>query len=233
MRRRLRVGGRRVEAGAATRGEVTHRDQTVVGFDDGEAADLMTFGKIADRRQLRAGPQMPVVDLALGAGDDRRDEGLLASLNYGEGEHAGLPSSWTGLVVAPAQLCRLTVKLSLTVSATVRHCAAPVKGKDREPLDLSATAHSNSRHSGRVSMPLIQVRVIKDVFSKEQKRQIISKLTDAMVSIEGENMRGVTWCVVEEVESGDWGIGGNALTTADVPALPRGKAASRRDLGTR
>jgi 4-oxalocrotonate tautomerase len=80
-------------------------------------------------------------------------------------------------------------------------------------------------HEGRKPMPLIQVRVIKDVFSKEQKRQIISKLTDAMVSIEGEAMRGVTWCVVEEVESGDWGIGGNALTTADVHALARGKAA--------
>ena len=74
-------------------------------------------------------------------------------------------------------------------------------------------------------MPLIQVRVIKDVFSKEQKHQIISKLTDAMVSIEGENMRNVTWCVVEEVESGDWGVGGNALTTADVHTLARGKAA--------
>jgi 4-oxalocrotonate tautomerase len=74
-------------------------------------------------------------------------------------------------------------------------------------------------------MPLIQVRVIKDVFSKEQKEQIISRLTDAMVSIEGENMRGVTWCVVEEVESGDWGIGGKALTTADVQALARAKAA--------
>jgi 4-oxalocrotonate tautomerase len=74
-------------------------------------------------------------------------------------------------------------------------------------------------------MPLIQVRVIKDVFSGEQKRQIISKLTDAMVSIEGENMRNVTWCVVEEVESGDWWIGGNALTTADVHAVARGKAA--------
>jgi 4-oxalocrotonate tautomerase len=74
-------------------------------------------------------------------------------------------------------------------------------------------------------MPLIQVRVIKDVFSKEQKQQIISRLTDAMVSIEGENMRGVTWCVVEEVESGDWGIGGKALTTADVQALARAKAA--------
>jgi 4-oxalocrotonate tautomerase len=74
-------------------------------------------------------------------------------------------------------------------------------------------------------MPLIQVRVIKDVFSKQQKQQMISKLTDAMVSIEGESMRGVTWCVVEEVESGDWGIGGKALTTADVHALARGKAA--------
>ena len=74
-------------------------------------------------------------------------------------------------------------------------------------------------------MPLIQVRVIKDVFNKDQKKQMIKKLTDAMVSIEGESMRGVTWCVVEEVDSGDWGIGGKALTTADVHALASGKAA--------
>jgi 4-oxalocrotonate tautomerase len=74
-------------------------------------------------------------------------------------------------------------------------------------------------------MPLIQVRVIKDVFSTEQKHQIISKLTDAMVSIEGESMRGVTLCLVEEVESGEWGIGGKAFTTADVHALAHGKAA--------
>ena len=63
------------------------------------------------------------------------------------------------------------------------------------------------------------------MFSKEQKHQIISKPTDAMVSIEGESMRGVTWCVIEEVENRDWGIGGNAPTTADVHALARGKAA--------
>ena len=74
-------------------------------------------------------------------------------------------------------------------------------------------------------MPLIQVRVIKDVFTKEQKGQIISKLTDAMVSIEGESMRGVTWCMVEEVESGDWEIAGKPLTTAEVHAMARGKAA--------
>jgi 4-oxalocrotonate tautomerase len=42
-------------------------------------------------------------------------------------------------------------------------------------------------------MPLIQVKVIEGVFSNEQKQQIVRKLTDAMVSIEGENMRPVTW----------------------------------------
>lgn len=73
-------------------------------------------------------------------------------------------------------------------------------------------------------MPLINVKVIEDVFTPEQKREIVERLTDAMVSIEGENMRGVTWVVVEEVRSGDWGIGGNALTTDDVRALAAGAA---------
>jgi 4-oxalocrotonate tautomerase len=71
-------------------------------------------------------------------------------------------------------------------------------------------------------MPLIEVNVIKDVFTSEQKGEIITKLTDAMVGIEGENLRPVTWCVIREVASGDWGIAGNALTTADVQALAAG-----------
>jgi len=71
-------------------------------------------------------------------------------------------------------------------------------------------------------VPLVNVKVIENVFSAEQKREMIQKLTDTMVSIEGEPMRGVTWVVVEEVASGEWGIGGNALTTADVKALQSG-----------
>jgi 4-oxalocrotonate tautomerase len=74
-------------------------------------------------------------------------------------------------------------------------------------------------------MPLINVKVIEGVFSGSQRREIVQKLTDAMVSIEGENMRGVTWCVLEEVHSGDWAIGGNALTTQDVQALAAGNGA--------
>jgi 4-oxalocrotonate tautomerase len=72
-------------------------------------------------------------------------------------------------------------------------------------------------------MPLIQVKLIENVFSDEQKREMVRKLTDAMVSIEGENMRPVTWVVIEDVKSGDWAIGGNPLTTADVKNLAAGK----------
>ncbi|MEO5609018.1 MAG: tautomerase family protein [Ornithinibacter sp.] len=71
-------------------------------------------------------------------------------------------------------------------------------------------------------MPLIQVKVIEDVFTPEQKHQIVRELTDAMVRVEGEAMRPVTWCVIEEVRSGDWGIAGNILTTSDVKALAAG-----------
>ena len=72
-------------------------------------------------------------------------------------------------------------------------------------------------------MPLIEVHLIEKVFSSAQKRQIIEKLTDAMVTVEGENMRGVTTVKISEVASGDWGIGGKPLTTEAVKEL----AASR------
>ncbi len=68
-------------------------------------------------------------------------------------------------------------------------------------------------------MPLVTVKGIEGVFSTEQKAEIISKITDAMVSVEGEKMRGVIWVVFEEVKSGDWGIGGEPITTEKVRAL--------------
>jgi len=71
-------------------------------------------------------------------------------------------------------------------------------------------------------MPHVQVHAIKDVFSPKQKRQLIERVTDAMVSVEGESMRGVTWVTIHEVESGDWAIGGKCLTTEDVHAMQKG-----------
>ncbi len=72
-------------------------------------------------------------------------------------------------------------------------------------------------------MPLIQVKLIEEVFTPAQKKEIITKLTDAMVAIEGENLRPFTLVTVEEVRSGDWGVGGKTLTTGDVRALAAGK----------
>jgi len=68
-------------------------------------------------------------------------------------------------------------------------------------------------------MPLIEVKLIKGVFDQAEKREMIERLTDTMVEIEGESMRSVTWVTIEEVESGDWGIAGNAVTTEDVKGL--------------
>jgi 4-oxalocrotonate tautomerase len=76
---------------------------------------------------------------------------------------------------------------------------------------------------GEITMPLIEVKLIEDVFTPTQKKEMITKLTDAMVAIEGENMRSVTFVIVEEVRSGDWGIGGQAMTTDAVRALAAGK----------
>jgi 4-oxalocrotonate tautomerase len=75
-------------------------------------------------------------------------------------------------------------------------------------------------------MPLVNVKLIEGVFSDSQKQGMIKELTDAMVRIEGENMRQVTWVVIEEVSSGSWGIGGQSLTTDAVKALAAGKASA-------
>ena len=73
-------------------------------------------------------------------------------------------------------------------------------------------------------MPMVQVKLIKGVFDTDQKQEMIHKITETMVGIEGESLRPVTWVIVEEVESGDWGIGGHGLTTQDVKDLQSGKS---------
>jgi 4-oxalocrotonate tautomerase len=57
-------------------------------------------------------------------------------------------------------------------------------------------------------MPMVTVKLIEGVFTAEQKQEMIRKITDTMVEIEGENLWPVTWVLVEEAHSGDWGIAG-------------------------
>lgn len=61
-------------------------------------------------------------------------------------------------------------------------------------------------------MPLVTISVMEKIFTDEQKREMIKKVTDALVSIEGESMRAITWVLIEEVREGHWGIGGHGIT---------------------
>lgn len=71
-------------------------------------------------------------------------------------------------------------------------------------------------------MPLVNMKVIEGVFSPAQKAQLVHNLTEAVVAVEGETLRGVTWVVIEEVKSGDWAIGGQALTADAVLRMAAG-----------
>ena len=73
-------------------------------------------------------------------------------------------------------------------------------------------------------MPLVNVKLIEGVFTSTQKQEIIRKLTDTLVSIEGENLRPYTLVIIDEVKSGDWGVGGHGLTTAAVKDVASGQA---------
>jgi 4-oxalocrotonate tautomerase len=75
-------------------------------------------------------------------------------------------------------------------------------------------------------MPLINVKLIEGVFNPAQKKQIAARLTDTMVEIEGEALRPYTVVMLEEVKSGDWAVGGQALATEDVHALQSKKHAA-------
>jgi 4-oxalocrotonate tautomerase len=85
------------------------------------------------------------------------------------------------------------------------------------PSDIVA-----SFQTGVIIMPLVDIHVIKGAFTSEQKAEMIAKVTEAMVLVEGEKLRGLTWVKLNEVEGGNWAIGGQALTGADVQKVAAG-----------
>lgn len=70
-------------------------------------------------------------------------------------------------------------------------------------------------------MPLVQIKGISGYLSLDQKQEIIRKVTDAVVSVEGEGLRQVTWVLIEDVASGEWGVGGNPVTTEVLRAMSK------------
>ena len=65
-------------------------------------------------------------------------------------------------------------------------------------------------------MPTIDIQVMEGVFSTEDKRLMIEKITDALGEVVGETLRAGTTVRIHEIESGSWGYGGKPITTEDA-----------------
>jgi 4-oxalocrotonate tautomerase len=74
-----------------------------------------------------------------------------------------------------------------------------------------------------MEMPLAQIKGISGVLTLEQKQEMIKKVTEAIISVEGEGVRPVTWVVIEDVPSGQWGVGGDLVTTSAVQEMIEAK----------
>ena len=74
-------------------------------------------------------------------------------------------------------------------------------------------------------MPLVQIKGVGGYLSLDQKQELIRKVTDAVVSVEGEGLRQVTWVTIEDVAPGEWGVGGQPVTDADLKKLASQQAA--------
>lgn len=73
-------------------------------------------------------------------------------------------------------------------------------------------------------MPLINIEVIENVFSSEQKKELIEKVTEALISIEGEALRPYTLVKIDEVKDGNWSVGGKIVSASEARRLQQTKA---------
>lgn len=65
-------------------------------------------------------------------------------------------------------------------------------------------------------MPLVQIKGVAGYLSLDQKRELIERVTDAVLAVEGEGLRSVTWVTIEDVPAGAWGVGGSPVTADDL-----------------
>ena len=71
-------------------------------------------------------------------------------------------------------------------------------------------------------MPLVEVSVFEQELTRKQTADLIARITDAVTAVTSEKLRDVTWVIVNEVPSGSWGVGGNALGLEDVKKIMAG-----------
>jgi 4-oxalocrotonate tautomerase len=61
-------------------------------------------------------------------------------------------------------------------------------------------------------MPYINIRITREGATAEQKAQLIEGATQLLVDVLGKNP-ATTVVIIDEVETDNWGIGGESVTT--------------------
>jgi 4-oxalocrotonate tautomerase len=64
-------------------------------------------------------------------------------------------------------------------------------------------------------MPIVNVKLVENVFSDEQKRELLPRLTDAIEAVY-PGIRDVTFVTIEEIRESEWGLGGQPVTAEKV-----------------
>jgi 4-oxalocrotonate tautomerase len=76
-------------------------------------------------------------------------------------------------------------------------------------------------------MPFINIKVLKGTLSEEKKQEMISRVSETVAEIEArpnpkEKLQPHTWCIIDEVDFGNWGIGGNTVTLEMLKGILEG-----------
>jgi 4-oxalocrotonate tautomerase len=74
-------------------------------------------------------------------------------------------------------------------------------------------------------MPFIDIKVIQGVFTPEEKRELVERVSEAVIAVEGEALRPVTNTAITETPSGEWAVGGRTYAAEDVKAMRSAGAA--------
>lgn len=61
-------------------------------------------------------------------------------------------------------------------------------------------------------MPFVNIKITKGNVTADQKRQLIEGATQLLVDVLDKNPK-TTFVVIDEVDTDNWGIGGQSVTT--------------------
>jgi 4-oxalocrotonate tautomerase len=62
-------------------------------------------------------------------------------------------------------------------------------------------------------LPFVNLRINEELLTPEKEKELLASLTEAVVSVYGDDLRRHTWAVVEPVSPNRWSVAGRSLTS--------------------